>query len=121
MQSRGSRLLDASYVGKSHRIFRGRQPNKSVKEIADLKITDVLIFNQPINEVTTEMNELKALGIRAHHIPFGWKDIESTEAGCSQIVKALDTICKSERYSKRFLRSIVRLARIERVSFLGFF
>lgn len=77
------------------RVLRGSEPGAKVAELARAGVTDVLIFKNEIkDEVTTELLALKAAGIRGHHIPFLWREIQPEEA-CVHVAQALtllDTI-----------------------------
>lgn len=89
----GVTIPNSFQVDREGHIFRGKEPKKLVKQLADIGITDVLIFkNEVKTEVTTEIADLRALGIRPHHIPFRWKAFESMQKGCEQVVDALNLI-----------------------------
>ncbi len=91
----GLTIGNSFQVDKDGQVFRGKEPKKLVSELADIGITDVIIFkNEVKNEVAAEIVDLKALKIKPHHIPFRWKDLESMEIACGQVVDALNTIAK---------------------------
>src|SRR4051812_15364264 len=80
-------------VGKSRQVYRGREPKNKVEELSRLGITDVIIYkNETKDEVQTEIENLKSLGIRSHHIPFRWKEYPSYVEACEQTVEALNII-----------------------------
>jgi hypothetical protein len=89
----GVTIPNAFQVDREGHIFRGKEPKKLVSQLRSIGITDVLIFkNEVKTEVTTEIADLRALGIRPHHIPFRWKDLESNQKACEQIVDAINLI-----------------------------
>ena len=74
-------------------ILRGSQPASKVSELSAWGVTDVIIFkNQTGNEVDKELAALQKAGITSHHIPFRWKELESPEVACRQVVDALKII-----------------------------
>lgn len=93
----GLTIPNSFVVDKDSQVFRGKEPKALVTELADIGITDVLIFkNELKTEVTTEIAALKELKIKSHHIPFRWKGFESTEVACTQVVEALNLIAKTK-------------------------
>ncbi|HXH31001.1 MAG TPA: tyrosine-protein phosphatase [Bacteriovoracaceae bacterium] len=94
----GLTIPNSHQVDKEGNIFRGREPKKLVDELAHIGITDVILFK---NEVKTEVQEEKAnlarLGIRAHHLPFRWKEYPSMEEACVQTVDALNILHQVKR------------------------
>ena len=89
----GVTIPNAFQVDREGHIFRGKEPKKLVSQLRGIGITDVLIFkNEVKTEVTTEIADLRALGIRPHHIPFRWKNLESNQKACEQIVDAINLI-----------------------------
>jgi len=93
----GLTIGNSFQVDKDGQIFRGKEPKQLVSELPNIGITDVLIFkNQVKNEVATEIADLKELGIRSHHIPFRWKELESTEIACGHVVDALNLIAQTK-------------------------
>lgn len=93
----GLTIPNSHQVDKEGRVFRGREPKKLVSELPGIGITDVLIFkNQVKTEVDTEIVALKALGIKSHHIAFRWKELESYEVACNQVIDALNLISKTK-------------------------
>lgn len=83
-------------------ILRGSQPGNKLKELARYGITDVIIFKtQTKNEVDREIAELKNLGIKSHHIPFRWKELESAQVACEQTVKALKILRQAQKASRQ--------------------
>jgi hypothetical protein len=93
----GLTIGNSFQVDKDGQVFRGKEPKKLVSELADIKVTDVIIFkNEVKTEVATEIADLKALKIKSHHIPFRWKNLESMEIACGQAVDALNLIAKTK-------------------------
>lgn len=93
----GLTIGNSFQVDKEGQIFRGKEPKKLVSELAGIGITDVIIFkNEVKTEVTTEIADLKELKIKSHHIPFRWKDLESMELACTQLVEAMNIIAKTK-------------------------
>lgn len=91
----GLTIGNSFQVDQDGQVFRGKEPKKLFTELADIGITDVIIFkNEVKTEVAAEIADLKALNIKAHHIPFRWKDLESMEIACGQTVDALNLIAK---------------------------
>ena len=89
----GLTIHNSFQVDREGHIFRGKEPKKLVSELRQVGITDVLIFkNEVKTEVTTEINDLRVLGIRSHHIPFRWKGFESMQKSCEQVVDAINFI-----------------------------
>ena len=90
----GLTIPNSHQVDKDGNIFRGRQPEKLVDELAHIGISDVIIFKNDVKgEVVKEISELNRLGIKSHHIPFRWKQYPSMVEACEQIVDAI-TIMK---------------------------
>lgn len=92
-------------IGNTHQvtqgILRGSQPGKKLTELAEHGIKEVIIFkSQTKNEVDQELAELKALGIKSHHIPFRWKELESVQIACEQTIKALQILRKAQKASR---------------------
>lgn len=84
-------------VDQSSSIYRGREPKSKTHQLAELGITDVVIFkNDTRGEVVKELNELMQLDITAHHIPFRWKELSSVEHACEHVIEAL-TIMRDVR------------------------
>ena len=82
-------------------ILRGSQPLKKADELKAWGITDVIIFKSPTKtEVAEEIETLTALDIRAHHIPFRWKNLESPEIACRQVVQALQLMKQNRSEGK---------------------
>lgn len=91
----GLSIPNSFQVDQQGQVFRGKEPKKLVSELAGIGITDVIIFkNEVKTEVTTEIAALKTLKIKSHHIPFRWKELESVEIACGQVVDALNLISK---------------------------
>ncbi len=89
----GLTIPNSHQVDLRGQVFRGKEPAKLVGELAEFGITDVVIFkNQTKTEVDKEISSLNKLGVTSHHIPFAWKDIESTTKACEQVVEALQII-----------------------------
>ena len=101
----GLTIPNSHQVDKEGNVFRGRQPEKLVDELAHIGITDVIIFKNDVKgEVVKEISELNRLGIRSHHIPFRWKQYPSMVEACEQIVEALTVIRDVKRVNgKTFL------------------
>lgn len=84
-------------VDKEGKVFRGKEPKKFVGDLKKIGITDVLIFkNQTKNEVTTEIVDLNALGIKSYHIPFQWRHYPSVQLACEQTVEALNIVARAK-------------------------
>jgi len=82
----------------SERLLRGSEPRRKFTELAALGVTDVVIFkNQVRGEVDRAIEEFASVGVRTHHIPFRWKDLESPEIACRQVVQALRIMRDNER------------------------
>lgn len=78
-------------------IYRGREPKSKVAELASLEISDVIIFKNDVRgEVYKEISALNELGIKPHHIPFKWKEYQSVQGACEQLVLAM-TIMRDVR------------------------
>ncbi len=89
----GLTIPNSHQVDKEGNVFRGRQPEKKVDELAHIGITDVVIFKNDVKgEVAKEITELNRLGIKSHHIPFRWKEYPSMQVACEQIVEAITII-----------------------------
>ncbi len=89
----GFTIKNSFQVDKEGRIYRGKEPKKLVNELYAKGITDVLIFkNEVKKEVTEEIAELTKLGITSHHIPFGWRNYQSMQLACEQVVDGLNLI-----------------------------
>ena len=89
----GLTIPNSHQVDREGNVFRGREPKKLVDELAHIGITDVILFkNEVKTEVREEQAELARLGIRAHHLPFRWKEYPSMEEACVQVVDALNII-----------------------------
>ncbi len=82
-------------------IYRGSEPGKKVQELSDFGVDEVIIFkSQTKTEVDDELLALKELGIRSHHIPFKWKELENYEEACGQVVAALSLIRRAQTRNK---------------------
>ncbi|MES2526755.1 MAG: dual specificity protein phosphatase family protein [Bdellovibrionota bacterium] len=91
----GLTIPNSHQVDKGGNVFRGRQPEKLVDELAHIGISDVIIFKNDVKgEVVKEIAELNRLGIKSHHIPFRWKQYPSMQEACEQIVEAISIIKK---------------------------
>ncbi len=89
----GLTIPNSHQVDKDGNVFRGRQPEKLVDELAHIGISDVIIFKNDVKgEVAKEISELNRLGIKSHHIPFRWKQYPSMVEACEQIVEAITVI-----------------------------
>lgn len=89
----GLSIPNSHQVDKDGNVFRGREPQKLVDELAHIGISDVIIFKNDVKgEVAGEINELHRLGITPHHIPFHWKQYPSMVEACEQMVEALTVI-----------------------------
>ncbi len=89
----GLTIPNSHQVDKEGNVFRGRQPEKKVDELAHIGITDVIIFKNDVKgEVVKEIAELNRLGIKSHHIPFRWKQYPTMQEACEQIVQAITII-----------------------------
>lgn len=89
----GLTIPNSHQVDKDGNVFRGREPQKLVDELAHIGITDVIIFkNDTKGEVPKEIAELNRLGITPHHVPFRWKQYPSMTEACEQIVEAITII-----------------------------
>ena len=89
----GLTIPNSHQVDKDGNVFRGRQPEKLVDELAHIGITNVIIFKNDVKgEVVKEIGELNRLGIKSHHIPFRWKQYPSMQEACEQIVEAISII-----------------------------
>lgn len=86
----GLTIPNSHQVDKDGNLFRGRQPEKLVDELAHIGISDVVIFKNDVKgEVQKEIAELGRLGITSHHIPFRWKQFPSMQEACEQVIDAL--------------------------------
>lgn len=89
----GLTIPNSHQVDRDGNVFRGRQPEKLVDELAHIGITDVVIFKNDVKgEVAKEISELHRLGIKPHHIPFRWKQFPSMQEACEQVIDALTVI-----------------------------
>ena len=89
----GLTIPNSHQVDRDGNVFRGRQPEKLVDELAHIGITDVIIFKNDVKgEVAKEITELNRLGIKPHHIPFRWKQYPSMQEACEQVIDALTVI-----------------------------
>jgi hypothetical protein len=89
----GLTIPNSHQVDKDGNVFRGREPQKLVDELAHIGISDVIIFkNDTKGEVPKEIAELQRLGITPHHIPFHWKQYPSMQEACEQVIDALTVI-----------------------------
>ncbi len=89
----GLTIPNSHQVDKDGNVFRGRQPEKKVDELAHIGITDVIIFKNDVKgEVVKEIADLNRLGINPHHIPFRWKQYPSMQEACEQIIQAITII-----------------------------
>lgn len=82
-------------------ILRGSEPGRKYTELVALGVTDVVIFKgQSRGEVDRAILDFTAAGVRTHHIPFRWKDLESQEVACRQVIEALRILRDNERAGK---------------------
>ncbi len=89
----GLTIPNSHQVDRDGNVFRGRQPEKLVDELAHIGITDVVIFKNDVKgEVAKEIADLNRLGIKPHHIPFRWKQFSSMQEACEQVIEALTVI-----------------------------
>lgn len=89
----GLTIPNSHQVDKEGNVFRGRQPEKKVDELAHIGITNVIIFKNDVKgEVVKEIEELNRLGVKSHHIPFRWKQYPSMQEACEQIIEAITII-----------------------------
>ncbi len=89
----GLTIPNSHQVDREGNVFRGRQPEKKIDELAHIGISDVIIFKNDVKgEVAKEIAELDRLGINAHHIPFRWKEYPSMEEACEQMIVAITII-----------------------------
>lgn len=96
----GLTIGNSFQVDKDGQVFRGKEPKQLVSELPNVHVTDVIIFKNEIKtEVQSEIADLKDLKIKSHHIPFRWKDLESMEIACGQVVEALNLIAKTKASS----------------------
>jgi protein-tyrosine phosphatase len=88
-------------VDEEGHIFRGKEPKGLVSDLLNVSVSDVLIFKTEVKtEVQDERAALKELGITSHHIPFPWKNFESMEVACEQVVQGLNLIHKVKSQEK---------------------
>ena len=90
---------------QTDKIFRGRAPKTAeIKKIVNMGINSVLIFkNQTKTEVDEEISQLLAAGFdskKIHHVPFQWKNFDSEELACEQVIDALKILTKVQNSSK---------------------
>jgi hypothetical protein len=82
-------------------IYRSAAPQKHVTTLPQAGFTHVLIFkNELKNEVTSEIKDLQNVGIpmaNIYHIPFKWKDLDTLENSCEQVITALGYLAQVER------------------------
>ncbi len=89
----GLTIPNSFQVDRSGNVFRGKEPKKQITELAQLGITDVIIFKNDVRgEVVQEIAGLQQLGIKTYHIPFRWKEYPSMVEACEQTVDALNII-----------------------------
>ncbi len=89
----GLTIPNSHQVDRDGNVFRGRQPEKLVDELAHIGISDVIIFKNDVKgEVAKEIADLNRLGITPHHIPFRWKQFPSMVEACEHIVEAMIVI-----------------------------
>lgn len=89
----GLTIANSFQVDQTGHVYRGKEPKKAVIELAQIGITDVIIFKNDVRgEVIQEIAALKTLGINSHHIPFRWKEYPSMVEACEQTVDALNII-----------------------------
>ncbi len=82
-------------------LFRGPEPRQRVALLAQAGIDEVIIFKRPTrNEVERELQALRELGIAAHLIEFRWKELESPQVACAQVIEALALIARAQRRGK---------------------
>jgi protein tyrosine/serine phosphatase len=98
-------LPNSHLVGRSGRVFRSMQPMDYLDEVTALGIDEVLIFkNQTSNEVEVEIELLQEMGIvDIHHIAFQWKNYESLESACGQLIEGLRLISHSIKNKRNLL------------------
>ncbi len=78
---------------KGGKVFRGAAPGQNMHQIRENDITHILIFKNDIRgEVEAEKKFMKDGGIVVKHIPFKWKDIDSSEKACGQAIDALNYV-----------------------------
>lgn len=83
-------IANSHIVDTEGSIYRGREPKKLVSELPSVGITDVIIFkNDTRGEVFKEISALEKLRITPHHIPFRWKEYESVQLACEQLIEAI--------------------------------
>lgn len=91
-------IKNSFQVDLDGQVFRGREPKTLVSELKELGISDVIIFKNDVKgEVLSEIEALNELQIKSHHIPFKWKDLESMELACEQVIDALQIIKRVKR------------------------
>lgn len=84
-------------VDQESSLYRGREPKTKVSQLAEIGITDVVIFKNDVRgEVYKEITALEELEINSHHIPFKWKEYPSVELACEQLIEAM-TIMRDVR------------------------
>lgn len=85
----------------SDQIYRSASPGRNTGYLVKTGFTHVLIFkNETKSEVQSEISSLIKLGIASqniHHIPFEWKDMDSQQKGCEQVLKALNLLVSIEK------------------------
>jgi len=123
----GFTIPNTHYVDEAEdAILRGMAPNLKLHEFLDNEITDVLIFknetfskNSHYNEpVKRQIKKMQGLGYkvatvgdpldesgygRVYHLDFRYKDIESFETACRQIIDGLHLIDEVSRSEDRIL------------------
>ncbi len=98
----GLSIPNAFVVDRAGTVLRGKEPRGKVDELPRVGVTDVIIFkNQVRDEVDREVSDLSALGLRAHPIPFRWKEFPSYEEACAQTVEALNLMERIARSGGR--------------------
>ncbi len=101
----GITIPNTHIIDREGKILRGMAPNKSIQELIDFGVTDVLIFKNPVNnEIKQEVSELKSFGLNypnVRQIPFEWKDIKDYGKACRQSVAALQFIKEVAQSSDR--------------------
>lgn len=93
-------------IGASH-IYRGAAPLGRVHELAEMNISEVLIFkNETKDEVQQEISQLLQAGFlpsSIHQISFPWKNITDGTGACNQVLEALKILRTSYQKSGHHL------------------
>lgn len=93
-------------IGNTHEVtpgvLRGSQPGNKIEELKIYGIQEVIIFkSQTKDEVDSELALLKEFKIKAHHIPFRWKDLASVQIACEQTIEALNILRKAQKAGRQ--------------------